>query len=46
MNYKGYYVIKNLENRVVYDVIVRAQNMFGISSKSDLFNFYVKGRFI
>ncbi|XP_023346669.1 neuronal growth regulator 1 [Eurytemora carolleeae] len=43
MNYKGYYVIKNLENRVVYDVIVRAQNMFGISSKSDLFNFYVKG---
>ena len=37
---------RKLENRVVYDVVVRAQNMFGLSPKSELFNFYVnhKGR--
>jgi hypothetical protein len=39
-------MIRNLDNRVVYDVIVKAQNMFGISQPSELFNFYVnhKGR--
>jgi len=32
---------RNLENRVVYDVIVKAQNKYGISQPSHLFNFYV-----
>ena len=32
---------RNLDNRVVYDVIVKAQNQFGMSQPSDLFNFYV-----
>ena len=36
------YILKNLDNETVYDVRVKAMNVFGMSTFSKVFNFYVK----
>ena len=39
---RGFYVMRDFKKKAVYDVVVRAQNEFGMSKLSQIFNFYNK----